>query len=77
VLNKYTIINAINDKVAYNLVPVAIFNLSDDEITALSDTLFKGQQNVVLETLDLKFDEIVANLNIKLQAAYAALKRVN
>jgi hypothetical protein len=76
VLNKYAFIQAINDKVAYNLVPVIVFGLEDEEITSLSDTLFKGQQTVVIETLDKKFDEIVTNLNTKLQAAYAALKRV-
>lgn len=76
VLTKYTFLQAIKDKVTYNLVPVVIFNLSDDEITGLSDALFNGQMNVVLDVSDKKFDEVVAELNTKLHAANAALKRV-
>jgi hypothetical protein len=75
-LTKYTFIEAINKKVDYNLVPVVIFSLTNEEITALSDTLFNEQQNIVLDVTDKKFDEIVATLNLKLQAANTALKRV-
>ena len=76
VLTKYAFLQAINDKVAYNLVPVVIFNLDPEEITGLSDALFNGQQSVVVDVNGKKFDEVVVLLNQQLQAANTALKRV-
>lgn len=74
---KYANLQAIKAKIDFNLVPVVILGLQDDEITGLSDTLFKDQPSVILDVGDKQFSEVEAILNKELQAAYAALKRVN
>lgn len=74
-MSRFVYSQALEKGMDYNLVPVIITNVTKEEVETFSNTMFQGQPNVVIEVKpEDKFDDVIENLNGKLQAAYAELK---